>query len=157
MKAFIKVCLITFIFNASDSYSQTDLKPKAVMETDKTKLNKLEVLSVTRKLTELMIDRNILEIDKILDKNFTLTHITGYVQSKEEWFSEIQTERMKYYSYKEVKTVVNIDGDRAIFIGQNLLDARIWGTRNKWRLEQTMQLKKRNGRWIILKSVAATF
>ncbi|MGQ7944424.1 nuclear transport factor 2 family protein [Flavobacterium sp. WC2509] len=118
---------------------------------------KQQILEVTRKLTDLMIERNLLELNKILDNHFTLTHITGYVQSKEEWFLEIESERMKYYSFKEVKTSVKIEGDKAIFTGQNLLDARIWGTRNNWRLQQTMNLEKRNGNWIILKSTATTF
>ena len=79
------------------------------------------------------------------------------MQSKNEWFSEIESEQMKYYSYKEVKTTVKINGDKATFIGQNILDARIWGTRNNWRLQQVMKLEKRDGKWIILKSVATTF
>lgn len=119
--------------------------------------NKLEILDVTRQLTQLMIDKNTVEINKILDQDFTLTHITGYVQSKEEWFSEIESERMKYYRYKEVKTSVKLDGDKAVFLGQNLLDARIFGTRNNWRLQQIMHLEKRNKKWIITKSVATTF
>lgn len=119
--------------------------------------NKLEILDVTRQLTQLMIDKNTVEINKILDQDFTLTHITGYVQSKEEWFSEIESERMKYYRYTEVKTSVKLDGDKAVFLGQNLLDARIFGTRNNWRLQQIMHLEKRNKKWIITKSVATTF
>lgn len=116
-----------------------------------------KILKVTRLLTELMITRSTKEINKILDAHFTLTHITGYVQSKEEWFSEIESERMKYYSYKEVNTSVKVNGENATFVGQNLLDARIWGTRNNWRLQQTIQLEKRNGNWIIINSVATTF
>ncbi|MDO8316997.1 MAG: nuclear transport factor 2 family protein [Flavobacterium sp.] len=127
------------------------------METDKIESDELQVLNITRQLTQLMIEKNTEAIDKIVDSNFTLTHITGYVQSKEEWFSEIESERMKYYSYKEVKTTVKIDGDKATFAGQNILDARIWGSRNNWRLQQTMLLEKPNGKWIILKSVATTF
>jgi hypothetical protein len=73
------------------------------------------------------------------------------------WFSEIKTAGMKYYSYREVKTWMDIDGDKATFVGQNVLDARIWGTRNNWRLQQTMRLEKRNGKWIILNSVATIF
>ncbi|KUJ61200.1 hypothetical protein AR687_13485 [Flavobacteriaceae bacterium CRH] len=119
--------------------------------------DKLKIMDVTRQLTQLMIDRNTVEINKIVDKDFTLTHITGYVQSKEEWFSEIETERMKYYSYSEVKSSVEIVGNKAIFIGQNILDARIWGTRKEWHLQQRMELEMRNGNWIILKSVATTF
>ena len=119
--------------------------------------DKSQILEVTRQLTQLMIDKNTTAMNKILDIHFTLTHISGYVQPKEEWYAEIETERMKYYSYKEVKTSVNIDGDKATFVGQNMLDARIWGTRNNWRLQQTMQLEKRNEKWIILKSAAAIF
>ncbi|KPH15274.1 hypothetical protein AMQ68_02200 [Chryseobacterium sp. ERMR1:04] len=104
-----------------------------------------------------MIEKDIAGINKIVDVDFTLTHITGYVQSKKDWFTEIESEQMKYYSYTEVKTSVSITADKATFVGQNLLDARIWGTRNTWRLQQTMQLEKRNGKWIILKSVATIF
>jgi hypothetical protein len=129
----------------------------STMETYNSSQKESQVLNVTRQLTELMIDKDLEGLDSILDTNFTLTHITGYVQSKAEWFSEIESERMKYYSYKEVKTTIKIDEDKALFVGQNLLDARIWGSRNNWRLQQTMQLEKRNDKWVILKSVATTF
>lgn len=127
------------------------------MKMDNIEDDKSQVLDVTRQLTQLMIDKNTIAMTKILDSYFTLTHITGYVQSKAEWFDEIESEQMKYFSFKEVKTSVKIEEDKATFVGQNLLDARIWGTRNNWRLQQTMQLEKRNGEWIILKSVATTF
>lgn len=119
--------------------------------------NETQILQVTRQLTELMIKRDTATINKIVAADFTLTHITGYVQSRAEWFAEIESEGMKYYSYKEVNTSVKINGDKATFVGQNLLDARIWGTRNNWRLQQTMYLAKLGERWIILKSVATTF
>jgi len=127
------------------------------MEPDLTDNNKSQILEVTRQLTQSMIDKDTSALDMILDSDFTLTHITGYVQPKSEWYSEIISERMKYYSYKEVKTAVEINGDKARFVGQNILDARIWGSRNNWHLQQTMQLEKRNGKWIILRSVATTF
>lgn len=151
-----KCFVMLLLFQTGVACSQTNPNKKA-METDKIDDNQSQILEVTRQLTELMIDKNTVAINKIVDADFTLTHITGYVQSKAEWFSEIESERMKYYSYKEVKTSVKIDGDKATFAGQNLLDARIWGTRNNWSLQQTMQLEKRNGKWIILKSVATTF
>lgn len=116
-----------------------------------------KILELTRKLTDLMITRDIEAMNKMVDKNFTLTHITGYVQPKEEWFKEIEAETMKYYGYEEVSKSVKINGDKAEFVGRNRLDARIWGSRNVWNLQQTMQLVKRNGEWIILNSVAKTF
>jgi hypothetical protein len=157
MKHLIKLLLSLLLSNAITVCSQTSLKTQEVMETDKIENDKSQVLEVAHQLTQLMIDKNTAAMNKILDAHFTLTHITGYVQSKAEWFSEIESERMKYYSFKEVKILIKIEGDEATFVGQNLLDARIWGTRNNWRLQQTMQLEKHNGKWIILKSVATTF
>jgi len=127
------------------------------MEILKTEDEKSKIIAVSRQLTQMMIEKDSEGIEKIVDEDFTLTHITGFVQTKKDWLREIETESMKYYSYKEVKMSVEINDDKAIFIGQNLLDARIWGTRNNWRLQQTMQFEKRNGDWIILKSVAKIF
>lgn len=116
-----------------------------------------EVIAVTVQLTECMISKDFVEMDKILDSNYTLTHMTGYVQPKAEWFKEVETESMKYYSAKEVKKSVKINGNKAEAFEQNKVDARIWGTRNVWNLQQIYTLEKRNGKWIILKSVASSF
>ncbi|MEH0153032.1 nuclear transport factor 2 family protein [Limibacter armeniacum] len=116
-----------------------------------------KVLEVIRHFTNLMIDQNTTEMEKMVDKGFTLTHITGVVQSKEDWFDEIDQESMKYYTAKELNRTVKVDGDRAELMNQNLLDARIWGSRDTWRLQQIYQLEKRNGTWIILNAVASTF
>ncbi|WP_339727783.1 nuclear transport factor 2 family protein [Maribacter stanieri] len=116
-----------------------------------------EILAVTDSLTRCMINRDLEAMDKILDKSFTLTHITGYVQSRSDWLKEIEAETMKYYNYVPQSRDVNIAGKKAEVIEQNVLDARIWGTWNKWGLQQTIQLEKRNNTWIILNSVATLF
>lgn len=116
-----------------------------------------EVLAVIRQLAKLMIERDTTAMNSILDEHYTLTHMTGYVQPKPEWFSEVMKESMKYYSAKEVSSSVTVTGNKATATTQNFVDARIWGSRNTWRLQQVMQLEKRNGQWVILKSVASTF
>ncbi len=116
-----------------------------------------EILSTARQLATLMIARDTAAMNKILDENYTLTHVTGRVQSKAEWFDEVQKESMKYYSAKEISHSVKIYGNKADVTMQNLVDARIWGSRNNWPLQQKMQLEKQKGKWIILKSVATTF
>ena len=115
------------------------------------------VPAAVRQLAELMIARDTISMNKILDGQYTLTHMTGYVQPKAEWFAEVERESMKYYSAKEVNITVNLNEPKADVTVQNLVDASIWGSRNTWRLQQKMKLEKRNGRWIILSSVASTF
>jgi hypothetical protein len=115
------------------------------------------VYNVVKQLAELMIARDTAAMTSILDKGFTLTHITGYVQPKAEWLNEVVRESMKYYSAQEVSHTISINGNVADVTIRNMVDARIWGSRNTWRLQQKMRLEKRNDKWIILYSIASTF
>lgn len=131
-------------------------KPSTTMEENITN-DEAAVHATVRHQAQLMIARDTIAMDKILDHQYTLTHMTGYVQPKAEWFDEVAKESMKYYSAKEVNHVVKINGNNADVTVQDLVDARICGTRNTWRLQQKMKLEKRNGKWIILTSVASTY
>ena len=124
---------------------------------EKLNTDEAQVLAVVRQLAQLMIKRDTAAMNQILDEKYTLTHMTGYVQPKNEWFDEVMKESMKYYSAKEVAHSVAVNGDKAAVTMQNLVDARIYGSRNTWRLQQKLELEKRAGKWIILKSVASTF
>lgn len=146
--------VFTSVFLSLQIFAQN--KPTAITDQMESK-DKQEVLQTVRSLAELMIKKNISEMERILDENYTLTHMTGYVQPKDEWFKEVLSERMKYFSAKEVKYNVQIKDNKAEVTMQNLVDARIWGSRNTWRLQQIMKLEKRKEKWIILSSVASTF
>jgi hypothetical protein len=115
------------------------------------------VLEVVRQLAALMIARDTAAVNKILDKNYTLTNTTGYVQPKAEWFNEIAKESMKYYAARELSHPINLNGNTAEVIIQNLVDATIGGNRNIRRLQQKLKLEKRNKNWIVLSSVASRF
>ncbi|MDO5614689.1 MAG: nuclear transport factor 2 family protein [Cruoricaptor ignavus] len=156
----MKLILLSAFFLASLAGCAQNKPQNTEKQTEMKQTNRTEeqqILDLVRHFTDLSIARNTAEMEKMTDKNYTLTHITGHVQPRAEWFKEIDAESMKYYSYEEVSTSVEIKGDKAVFVGRNRLDARIWGSRNVWRLQQTMTLEKRNGQWIILHSVARTF
>lgn len=148
--------IIFFLLSISTAISYAQNKSNTKMEQFTIK-DEGEVLATVRKLGELMIVRDTVAMNNILDEHYTLTHMTGYVQPKEEWFGEVSRESMKYYSAKELNHNVKVNGNVADVVIQNLVDARIWGSRNTWRLQQKMKLEKRNETWIILKSVASTF
>lgn len=116
-----------------------------------------KVIATVRQLAILMVEKDIEGMREILDTNYTLTHMTGYIQPKEEWFNEVIRESMQYYSAQEVSYNVTINNDTAEVTVRNLVDARIWGNRHTWQLQQKMKLKKSGEKWIILKSVASTF
>jgi len=134
------------------TFAQKGSRERIDMEGEENK-----IIAVTDSIIEYMIARDIDGLQSVLDEQFTLTHITGYVQSRSEWLSEIETEGMKYYSAKKIKHYIDISGDQAVVTLQHLLDARIWGSRNTWRLQQKMKLQRRNGQWTVINSTASTF
>lgn len=103
------------------------------------------------------IDKNTDALNEILDFDFTLTHMTGYVQSKDEWFSQIKDERMKYFGYEIDGVEISTNGENGLLVGRSKTDARIYGMRHVWNLELTMPMKKRDGEWIIQKAVAKSY
>ena len=96
-------------------------------------------------------------LDKILALDFTLTRMTGYVQSKAEWYEQIKNGQMKYYGYEIDGVKISIQGDSATLIGRSKTDARIYGTRHTWNLELAMPMIKLEDRWIIQKAVAKSY
>ncbi len=118
-----------------------------------------EIIDLYQAENKAMVDKDINTLNKILAPGMTLTHMTGYVQPKEEWLSQIQSEEMKYYSSKEENIKdIQIDGDKASFVGQNRVKARIWGgSPSTWPLQMKMYFEKQNGKWIIVKQVASTY
>lgn len=143
---------IAFLILFNLSFAQHSLRERINMAKEET-----QITAVTDSVIAYMIERNVDGLKSILDKDFTLTHITGYVQSRKDWFLEIETDGMKYYSAQKVKHDIKITCNEAVSTFQHLLDARIWGSRNTWRLQQKMKLEKRNNQWIVINSIASTF
>lgn len=151
MKNIILLIFLIAILLAGIRNKSSAIMRKSVNE------DEVAVLATVKRLGALMIIEDTAEMSKILDHDFTLTHITGYVQPKAEWLDEVAKESMKYYSVRKVDHTVQVNGNEATVIWRNLVDARIWGSRHTWRLQQKLRLEKRNDNWIILSSVASTF
>jgi vacuolar-type H+-ATPase subunit E/Vma4 len=116
------------------------------------------VIELHRSMSRAMTEKDTRKLDSLLDKNYTLTHMTGYVQPRQEWLSAIDSEEMKYYEFKEVSEVVeSITDNKAVIVGKNKVRARIWGMNGTWNLQLTSNCELRNGKWIALKTVATTF
>ncbi|MFC6176668.1 nuclear transport factor 2 family protein [Companilactobacillus huachuanensis] len=121
--------------------------------------DKEEIMQLYRDENKAMVEKNLSKLDTILASSMKLTHMTGYVQPKLEWIDQIQNDEMQYLSSKEdaIKNV-EIKGDKASLIGQNQVQAKIWGGGiNTWPLQMKMYFTKQNGQWIISNQVASTY
>lgn len=121
--------------------------------------DKEAIVQLYRDENNAMVNKDINRLNEILDPNMTLMHMTGYVQPKLEWIDQIQNEEMQYFSSKEdaIKDI-QIDGNKASLVGQNRVQAKIWGGGvNTWPLQMKMYYEKIDGKWIVVKQVASTY
>jgi hypothetical protein len=113
----------------------------------------LEVLHVA--LCEAMVAGDLTELGAILADDFTLTHMTGYVQAKAEWLEAIETGQMQYHRMETVGTIT--EGAVPALTARTRTDATIWGSRATWRLTLRSWFEPRGGGWVITRTVASTW
>ena len=121
--------------------------------------DKEAIIQLYRDENTAMVAKDINKLNQILATSMKLTHMTGYVQPKLEWIDQIQNEEMQYFSSKEdaIKDI-KIDGDKASLVGQNRVQAKIWGGGVNTRpLQMKMFFEKQNDAWIITDQVASTY
>jgi hypothetical protein len=94
---------------------------------------------------------------RLLEEEFTLTHITGYRQAGEEWLMQMRQGSFIYHDIAKHSTEVSLDGERAQVVGRTRTDATIYGSRADWRLQLALEYESRGGKWIATRAVATTW
>lgn len=117
------------------------------------------IVQLYRDENKAMVNKNLNKLNEILADDMHLTHMTGYVQPKFEWIDQIQNDEMQYLSSKEdAIKAIQINGNQASLIGQNRVQAKIWGGgANTWSLQMQVFYKKQAGKWLITDQVASTY
>lgn len=116
-----------------------------------------QIVELYRKFHKDKVSKNTESLDKYLGDNFYLIHMTGYKQPKKEWLEQVDNEQMRYFSSKEENISYSVDGNKAILVGQNRVDARIYGSRHTWPLQLMFNYEKVNDKWIITLITATTY
>lgn len=93
----------------------------------------------------------------LLDDQYTLTHMTGRVQSKREWLAAIDAGQMRYHAAEEKAVTVDVSGDTAVLVGKSVVTATIYGAQGTWNLQLTTNYALKGGTWIATRTVASTF
>lgn len=106
-----------------------------------------------------MVQKDLSRLNTILAPTMYLIHMTGDVQPKLDWIDQIQNEDMRYFSSKEdAISNPDIQGNQASLIGQNQVQAKIWGGGvMTWHLQMKVFFAKHNGHWWITKQIASTY
>ncbi|MED5802751.1 nuclear transport factor 2 family protein [Gordonia sp. Z-3] len=109
-------------------------------------------------LRDAMTDGDTATLDDLLDREFTLTHMTGLVQPRREWLQEIDSGSMTYHTISDVDITAREDtlGLPQLTV-RTLTDATIWGTRHTWRLVLEVHFAPLREGWLITNVVASTW
>ncbi|MBQ9301416.1 MAG: nuclear transport factor 2 family protein [Clostridia bacterium] len=104
------------------------------------------------------IAKDIPALSAVLDESFVLVHMTGMRQGKAAFLKAVKNGTLNYSSAEHDSMEVTLHGDRATLIGKSRVHAVVFGGGwHTWRLEQDLQLIKKNGQWLITLSEAGTY
>ena len=117
-----------------------------------------EIKALYVKMYEGMVNKDCTVLDAVLAPAFTLTHMTGMLQSKEEYIDAILDGALNYYSARHESISVNVQGGEATLIGDSLVEAAVFGGgKGTWRLRLSMAATKQNDTWRITYAKASTY
>jgi hypothetical protein len=98
-----------------------------------------------------MVDARTDLLDSIVATDFSLVHITGYVQPKHEWFSVLRSGEFEYHriDVSDASLSVKVGDGTASLSGSGVFNATINGFTAPWRLRFEIQLARQTGWWLI--------
>ena len=111
-----------------------------------------EVLERFIEFQESMIEKNLDMLNEILNDNYTLTHMSGKTQTKQEYIDEIMDGTLNYYkSTIDNPEITIIENTKAIFKANVTLEAKVYGIKGTWTLHSEQTMEKINDKWYITK------
>lgn len=111
-----------------------------------------EVLERFIEFQEAMIEKDQDMLNEILNDNYTLTHMSGKTQTKQEYIDEIMDGTLNYYkSTIDNPEITIIENTKAIFKANVTLEAKVYGIKGTWTLHSEQTMEKINDKWYITK------
>ena len=99
-----------------------------------------------------MIEKDYKKLNELLADNYTLTHMSGKTQTKEEYIDEIMDGTLNYYKSTINNPIIIIcEKDKAILEADVTLDAKVYGIKGIWTLHSEQTLERINDEWYLSK------
>lgn len=114
--------------------------------------------AIYHSMWRLSIERDTRRLADLLDDSFVLVHMTGRHQSKAEFLASVGSGELAYFDEVEESCVTHADEDTATLAGKSLVEASPFGSgRSWWRLRLDIDFVRRDGRWLMRRSVASMY
>lgn len=108
-----------------------------------------ELLDLMRAYHAAMVQARTDMLAQLVDDDYSLVHVTGYVQPRNEWFDVIGSGAYDYHKIDVDHRTLQLDvaGASATLEGRGVFDATIEGLRRPWLLQFALRCTKQAGRW----------
>ena len=115
-------------------------------------LDQEEVLERFIEFQYAMIEKDLEKLNELLEDNYTLTHMSGKTQTKDEYIGEIMDGTLNYYKSIIHNPIITIkEKDKAILKADVTLDAKVYGIKGTWTLHSEQTMEKINEKWYLSK------
>ena len=131
---------------SDDSVTTNTNQPDITQDSNMTE--EAAVLAAFEKMQQAMIDKDIDTLKSLVTEDKTFTHMSGKVQTKEEFFGEIANGTLNYYKYEINNPVVTVNSERAELTADTTLTAKVYGMSGTWTLATHAYFIKVNNSWI---------
>lgn len=131
-------------------YTYPDLKNVYVSGTDIDSLTPEEqaVLYHQARYCQAMTDADINTMRELVSEDKTYTHMSGMTQTREQYFSDVQSGALNYFQIGIENPVIRVEGNRATLTYTSALTANAYGARGTFHMKGTHFYEKQDGRWI---------
>ena len=111
-------------------------------------VEELEVLYAQARYCQAMTDADIDTMRELVSEDTIFTHMSGMQQTREEYFSDVASGRLRYFTIGIENPVIKVDGNKAQITYISVLNANAYGARGTFRMSGMHLYEKRNGEWI---------
>lgn len=109
-----------------------------------------EVLERFKQFQQALIDKDEETLTQIIADSYTLTHMSGKTQTKQEFINEINDGTLNYYTSTVIEPEITIENEAyARIVADVKLDAKVYGITGTWTLSTDITMKKVDNDWII--------
>lgn len=108
----------------------------------------LAVLYQQARYCQAMTDADTDTLREIVSPDAVFTHMSGRQQTREEYFADIESGALRYYTIGIDHPTVEVDGDAASITYTSVLNANAYGARGTFRMTGKHWFEKRDGAWI---------
>ena len=108
----------------------------------------LAVLYQQARYCQAMTEADIETMKELVSEEKTFTHMSRRTQTRDEYFEDVKSGRLIYYTIGIQKPEIKINGEKATITYTSVLNANAYGARGVYHMKGTHHYEKINGVWI---------